>query len=64
MIEKDPDALRSAASYLVRHREAFVEQINERQSLLKIQFDAIDTLDHCPVFEDACKLTSEFLLDL
>ena len=64
VIEKDPDALRSAASCLIRHREAFVAQIKERQPLLKIQFDAIDTLDHRPVFEDACKLTSEFLLDL
>jgi len=64
VIEKDPDALRSAANYLIRHREAFLDQMKERQSLLKMQFDAIDALDHRPVFEDACELASEFLRSL
>jgi hypothetical protein len=64
VIEKDPEALRSAATCLVRHRETFMKQMEERQSLLKIQFESIDTLDHRPAFEDACKLASEFLRDL
>ncbi len=41
-----------------------MKQMEERQSLLKIQFEAIDTLDHRPAFEDACKLASEFLRGL
>ena len=64
VIEKDPEALRSAATCLIRHREAFLEQMKERQSVLKMQFDAIDALDHRPVFEDACELASEFLRSL
>ena len=64
VIEKDPEALRSAGTCLVRHREAFLEQMKERQTLLKMQFDAIDALNHCPIFEDACELASEFLRGL
>jgi Nucleotidyl transferase AbiEii toxin, Type IV TA system len=64
VIAKEPEALRSAAPYLIRHREAFIAQMKDRQSVLRLQFDAIDALDHRPVFEDACKLASEFLHDL
>lgn len=64
VIEKDPEALRSAATCLIRHREAFLEQMKERQTVLKMQFDAIDALNHRPIFEDACELASEFLRSL
>jgi len=41
-----------------------LQQMKERQSVLKMQFDAIDVLDHRPVFEDACELASECLRSL
>lgn len=64
VIAKEPEALRSAAPYLIRHREAFIAQMKDRQSVLRRQFDAIDALEHRPVFEDACRLASEFLRGL
>ncbi len=45
VIEREPNALESAREYLVRHREAFLSQLEQRKVVLKLQFDAIDRLD-------------------
>ncbi len=64
VIDKEPESLRAAAPFLIRHRATFLAQMALRQSVLRQQFEAIDMLDHHPVFEDVCKISSEFLSDL
>lgn len=64
VIEKDPDELRLAAQFLIRHREEFIAQITQRKALFKIQFEAIDKLKYQPEFEDAFSSAKDFLLSL
>lgn len=64
VIERDPQALRAAARWLVRHREAFLEQLQSRGDVLRAQFEAIDTLGYRPEFERATRRASDFLRSL
>ena len=48
----------------MRHREAFLNQLEERKSVLKLQFDAIDRLDYGLPYEQAQRLAGEFLNSL
>lgn len=64
VIEKDPEELRLAAQFLIRHREEFIAQITQRKALFQIQFDAIDRLKYQPEFEDAFSSAKDFLLSL
>jgi hypothetical protein len=64
VIEKDPDELRLAAQFLIRHREEFIAQITQRKALFQIQFEAIDRLKYQPEFEDAFSSAKDFLLSL
>ena len=64
VIEKDPDELRLAAQFLIRHREEFIAQITQRKALFQIQFEAIDKLKYQPEFEDAFSSAKDFLLSL
>ena len=61
MIEREPESLVSAAPYLARHRDAFLRQIEQRQAVLKLQFDAIDRLSYRVSYEQAQRLACEFL---
>ena len=60
--EKEPQGLRTAAKFLLRHAEAMYRALDERAIPLKIQFDAIDTLNYHPVFEDACDILRATLI--
>jgi Nucleotidyl transferase AbiEii toxin, Type IV TA system len=51
VIEREPDSLRVASKYLIRHREAFISQLSGRAALLQAQFEAIDTLKYRPTFK-------------
>ena len=64
VIEREPKALSSAREYLVRHRDAFLSQIEQRKAVLKMQFDAIDRLDYRVTYEQAQRLASEFLMSI
>ena len=64
VIEREPQALTSAREYLVRHREVFLSQLEQRKAVLKLQFNAIDRLDHQVSYEQAQRLASEFLMSL
>jgi predicted nucleotidyltransferase component of viral defense system len=64
VIEREPDALATAAPYLVRHREAFLAQIGQRRAVLKVQFEAIDALDYQQGYDEAVERASRFLLQL
>jgi len=59
VIEREPQALRNAARWLVRHREAFLEQLQSRGDV-----EAIDILEYRPEFEQATRRASDFLRNL
>lgn len=61
VIEREPQSLRAAGRFLVRHRAAFIDQLAQRATVLKAQFDAIDTLQYAPSFEDAAARAEKFL---
>jgi len=64
VIEREPSALASASPYLTRHRDEFLKQVDQRRSVLKAQFEAIDTLDYQPSYEQAAESVAAFLLSL
>lgn len=64
VIERDPQALRTAARWLVRHRAAFLEQLQSRGDVLRAQFEAIDTLGYRPEFETTTRRVADFLRSL
>ena len=64
VIEREPLALATASSFLIRHRDEFLKQVDQRKAVLKAQFEAIDTLDYCPSYEKAAQSAAAFLLSL
>jgi predicted nucleotidyltransferase component of viral defense system len=64
VIEREPAALATASSFLTRHREQFLLQVDQRKAVLKAQFEVIDTLDYQPTYEKAAESVSEFLVSL
>lgn len=64
VIEREPMALESAKEYLVRHREAFLGQLEQRKATLGRQFDALDRLDYQVTYAQAQGLAREFLMTL
>lgn len=64
VIEREPLALATAGSFLIRHRDEFLKQVDQRKAVLKAQFEAIDTLDYCPSYEKAAQSAAAFLLSL
>lgn len=68
VIEREPAALRQAAPFLTRHAKEFVGQLASRrkvlQAVLQAQFEAIDTLDYQPSFDEAVARAAEFLNSL
>ena len=64
VIEREPDPLRRAAPFLSRHAKEFVAQLASRRKVLQAQFEAIDTLDYRPTFDDAFARAAEFLKSL
>ncbi|WP_333473613.1 nucleotidyl transferase AbiEii/AbiGii toxin family protein [Limnohabitans radicicola] len=61
VIEREPDSLITAAPYLTRHREAFLSQLEQRRTVLSAQFEAIDTLNYQPRYDEAAQQVNEFL---
>ena len=64
VIEREPEPLRAAWRFLVRHRTAFLNQLAERATVLKAQFDAIDVLQYTPSFEESTARAKGFLESL
>jgi hypothetical protein len=64
VIEREPLALTTAGPYLAKHRDAFLQQVDQRKFVLKTQFDAIDVLDYRPSYEQAATMASAFLKSL
>jgi predicted nucleotidyltransferase component of viral defense system len=61
VIEREPQALASASKHLIRNRKEFLEQIQSRATILKLQFEAIDVLSYSPSYSDAVIRAAEFL---
>lgn len=64
VIEREPAELATASMHLLRHRDEFLKQIDQRKLVLQAQFDAIDTLDYQPSYEEAVAAATKFLLAL
>jgi hypothetical protein len=54
IVEREPGVLMSAREFMIRHAAAVFQQLDERYIQLKQQFDAIDTLNYHPTFDQAC----------
>lgn len=61
VIEREPEALRQAARYLTRHAKPFLEQLHARRAVLKAQFEAIETLEYQPQYDEALARAEVFL---
>jgi hypothetical protein len=48
----------------LKHRDAFLQQVDQRKLVLKAQFDAIDLLDYRPSYEQAADAALAFLMQL
>jgi predicted nucleotidyltransferase component of viral defense system len=57
--EKEPAELDSAGKFVVRHIDMMYEQLESNASRLKLQFDAIATLDYTPSYEHAVDVLME-----
>ncbi|MFM6999831.1 MAG: nucleotidyl transferase AbiEii/AbiGii toxin family protein [Limnohabitans sp.] len=64
VIEREPDALATAAPYLTRHREAFLSQLEQRRAVLSAQFEAIDALVYRPSYNESLQRVSLYLSQL
>jgi len=62
VVEKEPDALILANSYLRRHRDEFLHQLKTREKALRTEFEAIDVLEYRPTFQECVERVQEFLL--
>lgn len=60
-IEREPEALRRAARYLVRHREVFLRELTFNAPALKRRFADIHTLGYSPSYEHCVQVAEEFL---
>lgn len=64
VIEREPRMLLKATPFLLRHRDAFLLQIQQPHPGLQAAFAAIATLDYEPSFEDCVATASRFLCAL
>ncbi|MFZ2325310.1 MAG: nucleotidyl transferase AbiEii/AbiGii toxin family protein [Rhodoferax sp.] len=64
VIEREPQALATAGSFLLKHRDEFLNQVDKRKPVLKAQFEAIDVLDYRTSYEQAAVLATAFLMSL
>jgi predicted nucleotidyltransferase component of viral defense system len=57
--EKEPAELDAAAKFVVRHVDMMYEQLESNAGRLKLQFEAIATLDYTPSYEHAVDVLME-----
>jgi predicted nucleotidyltransferase component of viral defense system len=61
VIEREPEQLRQAEPFLLRHRDAFLSQVRQPHPSLRAAFDAIAVLDYQPSYEHCVSVAAEFL---
>ncbi|HAV37033.1 MAG TPA: hypothetical protein DCX52_11880 [Massilia sp.] len=59
--EKEPEALEAAGGFLVKHIDTILVQLEKNAEQLKMQFEAIATLDYTPTYEYAAGVLRERL---
>jgi hypothetical protein len=62
--QKEPESLMAVSEFLIRHADAVLESLKVRSVPLRIQFEAIETLEFNPAFEDACGLLADGLSEM
>jgi predicted nucleotidyltransferase component of viral defense system len=61
VIDKEPDALRAAGRFLVRHRDVFLRELVANADALSRRFADIRTLGYTPSYRYCVDLATEFL---
>ncbi|WP_349779383.1 nucleotidyl transferase AbiEii/AbiGii toxin family protein [Xanthomonas sp. WHRI 7065] len=64
VIEREPQQLLAATPFLLRHREAFLSQIQAPHAGLRAAFNAIAMLDYTPSFDHCVVVIVDFLGEL
>lgn len=64
VIEREPEELKIATTFLLKNADQFVEQILSRTHVLKPQFEEIDVLNYRPTYEEAAERAVRFLSNL
>ncbi|MEO8385256.1 MAG: nucleotidyl transferase AbiEii/AbiGii toxin family protein [Betaproteobacteria bacterium] len=64
VIEQAENDLRCAEKFLIRHRATFLRQLTERESILRVQFGEIDTLQYQPSYDHCVTQVTAFLRSL
>lgn len=62
--QKEPESLIAASGFLIRHGDKVIESLQQRSGPLRVQFEAIETLDFNPTFEDACNILKSGLTEM
>ncbi|WP_445231987.1 nucleotidyl transferase AbiEii/AbiGii toxin family protein [Duganella rhizosphaerae] len=62
--EREPELLMSARKFITKHAAAVFQQLDDRCAQLKQQFDAIDTLNFHPTFEQASRTLKNSLTSM
>lgn len=68
VLQTDPAGLLREAQWMVRHREAFLEQVDKRRGVLQTTFNAISRLSNAkvvvPSYDECAAQAREFLLSI
>ncbi|HEX7635791.1 MAG TPA: nucleotidyl transferase AbiEii/AbiGii toxin family protein [Noviherbaspirillum sp.] len=64
VIDKEPEALRTAGRFLVRHRDVFLHELIANADALSRRFANIRTLGYTPSYQYCVGLATEFLSTL
>ena len=64
VIEREPEALIKAATFLLKNADVFINQITSRKTVLERQFAEIDTLAYTPTYDEAAERAATFLQSL
>ncbi len=61
VIEREPDALREAAPFLIRYRDVFLARIQQPSPVLRASFEAIDTRAYTPSLAQCVAVASAYM---
>lgn len=64
VIEREPDSLKAAGQFLLRHRDTFLRLLKERGEFLRSRFDDIDALSYTPSYDYCVAVADDFLMNL
>ena len=59
--ENEKETLMAAGVYMTRHAEAVFKQLDERYQPLEMQFNAIDTINYHPAFDESVQTLREMV---